>query len=82
MGFTDWGKSKEEVAQREREHKEELRRIKREADAEIAQISKEMQESRKAHADYRNWLYQTGRTDVSFEDWRAGRYVHIVVSKY
>lgn len=82
MGFTDWGLSKEEAERRQREHEAELERIQREGDEAVADIYRQMRQSAKDHSDYRNWLWNTGRTDVSFEDWKAGRYVHVVISRY
>jgi len=79
MGFVDWGMSKEESKQRQQDHEEELDRIGREGDAEVARINGEIRASIKAHADYERWMRSTGRTDVPFEDWLAGRYVHVVV---
>lgn len=79
MGFADWGMSKEESKQRQQEHEAELDRIRREGNAEVARINEEIRASSKAHADYRRWMRSTGRTDIPFEDWRAGRYVHLVV---
>lgn len=81
MGFADWGMSKEESERRRQEHEAELARIQREGQAAVAGIHEEMRITNKAHADYRSWIRSTGRTDVPFEDWRAGRYVHVVVRK-
>ena len=81
MGFGDWGLTKEESERRKREHEEELARIRREGDAEVARIHKEVRESNREHAKYRDWVRRTGCFDVSFDDWKAGRYVHVVISK-
>lgn len=81
MGFEDWGKSKEEAEREKREHEEELARIRRKGNEDVARIHEEMRASNRAHADYRNWLLRTGRTDVPFEDWKAGRYVHVILKK-
>lgn len=81
MGFADWGMSKKESERRQQEHEAELTRIRREGDAAVAQINEEIRATNEAHANYRRWRQSTGRTDVSFEDWRAGRYVHVVVKR-
>ena len=81
MGFEDWGKSKEEVERERREHERELARIRRKGNEDVARIHDEMRATNQAHADYRNWLLRTGRHDVPFEDWRAGRYVHVILKK-
>ncbi len=81
MGFADWGMNKEESERRQQEHEAELTRIRREGDAAVARIHERVRASNKAHADYRSWMQRTGRTDVPFEDWQAGRYVHVIVRK-
>ena len=81
MGFVDWGMSREERELRQQEHRAELDRIQRETNAEVGRVHEEIRASSKAHADYRSWIRSTGCTDVPFEDWLAGRYVHIVVRK-
>jgi hypothetical protein len=81
MGFADWGMSKEESERRQREHEAELTRIQREGAAAVARINEEIRISNEAHANYRRWMQSTGRTDVPFEDWLAGRYVHVVVGQ-
>lgn len=79
MGFADWGLSQEESKQRKQEHEAGLDRIRREGNAEVARINGEIRASSRAHADYQRWMRSTGRTDIPFQDWLAGRYAHVIV---
>ena len=94
MGFVDdFGKPQGDSARRRREHEEELARIRREGAAEVAGIYDELRVAREESAQrrqreweltqaYETFLRDTGRTDVSFDDWRAGRYVHVVLTRW
>ncbi len=81
MGFADWGSKPGESDRRRREHEAELETIRREGAVEVAGIHEEVRQSARDHAAYRDWIRTTGRTDVPFEDWKAGRYVHVVIRR-
>jgi len=56
-------------------HQKELQRIAQQSNREVVEIYRQIRENAREHADYRDWLRRTGAHDVSFSDWRAGRYV-------
>lgn len=76
MGFVeDFGGSKEEL---ERTRLERAR-IAREGAEETARIYQEERDEERLHGEYRDWQRRHNRWDVSYVDWRAGRYVHLVI---
>ena len=75
MSFAHFGISREEYERRERAHAEAMRAITERGNEEVTRILAETRQQAREHNEFREWRRRTGAYDVTFEDWKAGRYV-------
>ena len=76
LGFDeDFGGGRDEI-ERSRAERD---RIARQGAEDVAEIHAETRADARRHAEYWDWQRRHKRWDVSFKDWDAGRYVHLVV---
>lgn len=74
MSVSHTGISREEYERRERAHAEAMRAITERGCAEVARVLAESRQAAREHNAFREWRSRTGAYDVSFEEWKAGRW--------
>ena len=75
MSFAHSGISREEYERRERAHAEAMKAITERGGEEVTAALAESRQLAREHNAYREWRCRTGAYGVSFDDWKAGRYV-------